>query len=171
VEYFGDEQEEDGTPEEDDDAGAGREQEDHCLPSELVARSSLNTQGSKGRGVQHLAAWEIMFARMAAFKKKHGHCLVPNRYKEDSKLGSWVSTQRRQYKARNSGRFTTTTLSDDRIERLKSIGFEWSTSDPRHVEWNVRFRQLCVFHQEHGKSSSYSVVSENRFLLDDNRYR
>ena len=33
--------------------------------------------------------WEEMFSRLVAFRNTHGHCLVPNRYTEDSALGSW----------------------------------------------------------------------------------
>ena len=33
--------------------------------------------------------WEDMYSRLLAFKNKHGHCLVPNRYRDDTSLGSW----------------------------------------------------------------------------------
>lgn len=33
--------------------------------------------------------WEDSFTRLLAFKAKHGHVLVPNRYREDPQLGSW----------------------------------------------------------------------------------
>jgi Helicase associated domain len=39
-----------------------------------------------------------MFIRLQEYKEKHGDCLVPKRFKEDSKLGTWVDTQRVQYK-------------------------------------------------------------------------
>ena len=42
------------------------------------------------------AKWDEMFNRLLDFKKKHSHCLVPNRYSDDPALGAWVSTQRRQ---------------------------------------------------------------------------
>lgn len=98
----------------------------------------------------HQGKWEAMFQRLVDFKKKNGHCLVPNRYKKDHRLGSWVSTQRRQYKAFAEGKINTTTLSMDRIQKLESIGFAWSTDDPRRVDWYVRFRQLCNFQKEWG---------------------
>lgn len=41
------------------------------------------------------AKWEHMFDRLVDFKEKNGHCLVPNRYSQDTSLGAWVSTQRR----------------------------------------------------------------------------
>mmetsp|Transcript_25456 Transcript_25456/g.37608 ORF Transcript_25456/g.37608 Transcript_25456/m.37608 type:complete len:361 (+) Transcript_25456:58-1140(+) len=98
----------------------------------------------------HQGKWEIMFQRLNAFRLENGHCLVPNRYKKDHRLGSWVSTQRRQYKAFAAGKINTTTLSMDRIRKLESIGFAWCTDDPRRVDWYVRFKQLCLFQKEWG---------------------
>lgn len=33
--------------------------------------------------------WEEMFNRLVEYKKKFGNCLVPNRFPEDPRLGSW----------------------------------------------------------------------------------
>ena len=35
--------------------------------------------------------WNIMFERLKDYKKMHGDCLVPFKYIDDPKLGSWVS--------------------------------------------------------------------------------
>lgn len=126
------------------------------------AEDQGRNQEGKAKGVPHLTKWEIMFDRLVEFKEKHGHCLVPNRYKADNKLGSWVSTQRRQYKAMETGRFNATTLPDDRVQRLESIGFIWSTSDPRRVEWDVRFSQLNAFREEHGERSQSDFSMKRR---------
>ena len=139
------------------------------------------------------AKWEDSFQRLVAFKKVHGHCLVPNRYREDPQLGSWgtlyyylsrfiyevadygtsmhmishacylpyclsryypwhrfdsistVSTQRRQYKLLMSGSGTPTSMTLDRARRLEELGFQWSTTDPRHVPWEQRYDELREF--------------------------
>jgi Helicase associated domain len=106
--------------------------------------------GANKEAVSHDAKWEIMFDRLLEFKKKYGHCLVPNRYKEDHKLGSWVSTQRKQYKALACGRYDATTLPAHRIKKLDEIGFAWNTSDPRRVDWEVRYSQLKEFFHKYG---------------------
>eukprot|EP00521_Asterionellopsis_glacialis_P007019 CAMPEP_0195281356 /NCGR_PEP_ID=MMETSP0707-20130614/704_1 /TAXON_ID=33640 /ORGANISM="Asterionellopsis glacialis, Strain CCMP134" /LENGTH=324 /DNA_ID=CAMNT_0040340237 /DNA_START=47 /DNA_END=1018 /DNA_ORIENTATION=- len=36
---------------------------------------------------QHL--WRTMFTRLLAFRDKHGHCKVPQRYRDDPQLGTW----------------------------------------------------------------------------------
>jgi Helicase associated domain len=115
------------------------------------SEDSVNDQTSVSKeALSHDAKWEIMFDRLLAFKKKHGHCLVPNRYTDDHKLGSWISTQRKQYKALASGRYDATTLPPNRIKRLDDIGFAWNTSDPRRVDWEVRYSQLKEFFLKYG---------------------
>jgi hypothetical protein len=42
--------------------------------------------------------WDQMFTRLQGYKKSYGDCLVPKRFKEDPKLGTWVDTQRVQFK-------------------------------------------------------------------------
>jgi len=59
--------------------------------------------------------WDDMFERLLEYKLKHGDCLVPQYFKEDLKLGTWVIHQRSRKSA----------LSEDRIERLDAIGFAW----------------------------------------------
>ena len=55
---------------------------------------------------------------------------MPRRYAENPQLGSWVSTQRKQYNKfqQDPSTFSMSTFSmtQERIERLESIGFEWN---------------------------------------------
>ena len=58
---------------------------------------------------------------------------MPKRYAEDPKLGTWVETQRVQWKklpraASEQGEVVTPNkrLNDERLTRLESIGFAWS---------------------------------------------
>lgn len=115
-------------------------------------------------GTSSVTKWEIMFKRLLVYKEKHGHCLVPNRYKDDKKLGLWVSMQRRQYKAYASDQFDATALSLDRIQRLEDIGFVWRASTSCRVEWDVRFRQLQTFFQDHGHTLVPMCYEENPAL-------
>jgi len=64
------------------------------------------------------AIWEQRLGELKQYKSAVGHCNVPLRSLEHPELGNFVSWQRRQYK---NG-----CLTDDRIERLNDIGFEWS---------------------------------------------
>ena len=95
--------------------------------------------------------WDDMFNRLVRYKTENGHCLVPNRYENDPALGSWVSTQRRQYKILKSGGSESTPMTPERARRLMSIGFVWATTDPRHTPWQARYEQLKEFVIEHGE--------------------
>ena len=61
--------------------------------------------------------WNTSFKQLVAFKQKHGHCNVP-RKGEYIQLSNWVTTLRQFYKNHK--------LSQNRIDLLNSIGFEWS---------------------------------------------
>jgi len=94
--------------------------------------------------------WQAMYEQLIEFREKYGHCLVPNRYRENQALGAWVSTQRRQYKILVSGSCASTPMTPERASMLEAIGFVWATTDPRHVPWELRFRELCVFKKKYG---------------------
>jgi len=58
------------------------------------------------------------------YKAEYGNCHVPTKYKENSALGRWVSTQRSEYKKFCEGD-TKTSMTVDKIRRLEDIGFAW----------------------------------------------
>jgi len=85
--------------------------------------------------------WEEMFQHLKRYKMKHGHCVVPRRYEEDVKLGRWV-----QYQKERKMR-----MSDDRKQRLDSIGFVWavreknqSPKQEKTVEKSRKKREDCI---------------------------
>ena len=59
--------------------------------------------------------WETRFDELVRYKAKHGDCNVPQR---QGPLGTWVNYQRFDYKKSK--------LSQDRIDSLNGIGFEWT---------------------------------------------
>ena len=88
---------------------------------------------------QLTAAWEQMFAELAAYKQTHGDCNVPNRCAGNPKLGSWCGTQRAEYRSK--------TLSPDRVTRLEQLGFMW---DPLAMAWEEMFVALVAYRQTNG---------------------
>mmetsp|Transcript_18601 Transcript_18601/g.28902 ORF Transcript_18601/g.28902 Transcript_18601/m.28902 type:complete len:219 (+) Transcript_18601:171-827(+) len=65
--------------------------------------------------------WIARFQELKSYKAEHGHCNVP---RSVEKLGRWVDTQRQRYRLLQEGKQSSTT--DDRIQKLESIGFQWS---------------------------------------------
>ena len=61
--------------------------------------------------------WHARFQELQNYKTEYGTLNVPQR---SGQLGAWVAYQRRHYKS--------ISLSDERIRKLESIGFEWSAA-------------------------------------------
>ena len=78
------------------------------------------------------AKWDTKFDELVAYKKAHeGSCNVPQEYPENPKVATWVSTQRRQYKKFEQDP-STSSITQERIERLVSIAFQWN---PLSAKW------------------------------------
>ena len=60
--------------------------------------------------------WEKRFIELVAYKKKHGDCLVPQKW-INKQLAGWVNTQRVSKRK--------ATLPSDKIKRLDAVGFVW----------------------------------------------
>mmetsp|Transcript_3324 Transcript_3324/g.5566 ORF Transcript_3324/g.5566 Transcript_3324/m.5566 type:complete len:508 (-) Transcript_3324:32-1555(-) len=67
--------------------------------------------------------WNRKFGELKAYKRLFGNCMVPQRYQPNPKLGTWVHTQRRQYKLMLEGKKSA--MNNEKITALDSIGFFW----------------------------------------------
>jgi hypothetical protein len=103
----------------------------------------------------HVAAWEDRLSELADYRKIHGHCNVPKRYIENIQMGYWVSKQRNNY------RMTLT-----RIQKLESLGFEWSSHG---TSWEDRLSELADYRKIHGhckeQQRSPVVLNVTRFKV------
>jgi hypothetical protein len=71
-------------------------------------------------------SWEVRLSELADYRKAHGHCNVPRRDIENSKLSNWIQTQRRNYWSQLDGK--PSQMPTSRIQELESLGFEWISS-------------------------------------------
>lgn len=89
--------------------------------------------------------WLIMFKKLEKFKTHYGHCNVPSKYEPDKKLGRWVEVLRTR---KNK-------LDEWKMNKLKSIGFQWSDDikllKERH--WYEMYYKLESFYKKYGHSS------------------
>ena len=69
--------------------------------------------------------WNSKFQELMEYKNTYGNCNVPQRYQDNPKLGTWVHTQRRQYKLMIEGKKSS--MTQEKIQALDSIGFFWTT--------------------------------------------
>lgn len=63
------------------------------------------------------AAWRERLAELAAFKERHGHCLVQRDWVENRSLAAWVNAQRVYHKKGQ--------LAEGRVAALEALGFVW----------------------------------------------
>ena len=94
--------------------------------------------------MQQERAWNDRYDELVEYKAEHNNCLVPERYPDNKALGTWVQTQRRQYRLRNEGKHSH--LTEERIKLLEDLGFEWS---PKGNSWDDRYDQLVEYKAEH----------------------
>jgi hypothetical protein len=98
-------------------------------------------------------SWEEMFIALIKYKDENGHCNVPQRDLNNKQLGRWVRTQR---KAKQDGK-----LSQERIQRLETLGFIWDTLE---TSWEQMFKTLVQYKNKHGHCNVPSPNSENSQL-------
>ncbi|GFH61929.1 hypothetical protein CTEN210_18405 [Chaetoceros tenuissimus] len=102
----------------------------------------LNAIGFDWTAPTRDSAWSYNFDQLKLYKSTHGDCNVPARYKENRPLGTWVYTQRSRYKLSK--------LSDERIARLNSIGFDWTIKVSKENTWSDKFEQLEQYKSKYG---------------------
>ena len=103
-----------------------------------------------------LPVWEECLSELAEYHKIHGHCNVPGKYSENSKLANWVATQRKTYRFVEEGKRTP--IMTSRIQKLESLGFEWRASDTTRED---RLRELADYYKTHGHCNVPTNYSEN----------
>mmetsp|Transcript_44836 Transcript_44836/g.95425 ORF Transcript_44836/g.95425 Transcript_44836/m.95425 type:complete len:449 (+) Transcript_44836:171-1517(+) len=71
-----------------------------------------------------VSTWNKKFQELKAYKATYGNCMVPQRYQANTQLGTWVHTQRRQYKLMSEGKKSS--MTKEKADALDSIGFFWA---------------------------------------------
>ncbi|GFH59755.1 hypothetical protein CTEN210_16231 [Chaetoceros tenuissimus] len=102
--------------------------------------------------------WKARFDQLVAFKDKNGHTKVPKTNKE---LGTWVRTQRGQYKKHQKG--IKSAMTKRRIKKLNGIGFIW---DVFAHDWSMNYNALKEFKEERGHCHVSTLNSEYKKLGD-----
>ena len=71
--------------------------------------------------------WQQRYEQLKEYKRRNGHCNVPRCWNEDPSLGSWVDSQRTNYRHKQAG---IDDMDPTRIKLLEDIGFNWSVRKP-----------------------------------------
>ena len=114
--------------------------------------------GPKFRKYQE-GQWAEKFRELCQYKQEFGHCLVPHTYTSNLALARWVKRQRYQYKLMNEGKLCT--MTQERVDALKNIGFVW---DSQGAAWSERLEELKEFRQQFGTCNVPSNYEDNNQL-------
>lgn len=120
-------------------------------PPALPALPPADASDAPAAAPGAVVPWETRFAELAEYKANNGDCNVPVGQGE---LGRWVSRQR--VKRKKAGG-----ISQERIDRLDSINFNWvlRAKNPS-TAWETRFDELSTYKLKQGnfKVSRNSVL-------------
>jgi len=93
--------------------------------------------------------FEQRLKQLEIYKKKYGHCKVPQLYKENPSMGLWVRDLRVK---KRKGK-----LPSEVEKRLSKLGFVWNCrkrkkakSSSKRLPWNERYSQLKNYYEKHG---------------------
>jgi hypothetical protein len=89
--------------------------------------------------------WDEWYDKLKAFKEKHGHCNVPQLYKDEdgATVGNFVSKQRKNY-ARFCCGEKTGIINPDKIQKLEALGFVWKLRHGRPKKGDKAFRNKSI---------------------------
>jgi hypothetical protein len=68
------------------------------LPPIETIEAQLDADDGDDDGNLSGASWKDRLSELADYRRVYGHCNVPRRYSENSKLATWVAYQMKHYK-------------------------------------------------------------------------
>ena len=97
----------------------------YCLASNSATSSDEALPAVVGAARRRSdAAWESQLAKLKAYKRRHGDCIVPRGWAEDSPLGRWVDRQRKT-KSKLDRSEPSKGMTAARAAKLGALGFAW----------------------------------------------
>jgi hypothetical protein len=97
------------------------------------AKRSPPKSKSKPRPTQSkaklMSSFDQHIDELRKFKEEHGHCMVPKPYKPNRSLSNWISNLNYSYSLSLKGLPVTIKLSQERLDKLSELGFEFTLMD------------------------------------------
>jgi hypothetical protein len=111
----------------------------------------------------HRAIWQTRYNELRLYQAQNGHCMLPQSYAPNPKLGLWVMQQRRQYTLQQRGKKSSFDGPDGkkRKQLLDNIGFVW------RVERRGPHGSIIGFRNRMQCNNVDGVVSDNLFDVND----
>ncbi len=119
-----------------------QQQKNKLSPRRIKLLNQIGFDWDVNRERENQLRWDRMYIRLKRFFRKYGHTKVPEEYKADPKLATWVAMQR-QYEWR---------LSPERKQQLQAVSFLFGADlqRQRNQTWEEMYTRLSQFKQIHG---------------------
>ena len=97
----------------------------------VVSTVKSSSQNVSSPTKMHLrdSIWLESLSKLMTYKKEYGHTNVPNKWRKDPALGEWVQVQRKEFLIYKNG--TRNYLTNEKVNILNAIGFEWNVEIPK----------------------------------------
>jgi hypothetical protein len=112
--------------------------------------AKLNSIGFVWSTKYSVTDWNERFRQLVDYKQAVGDCNVPKH--GNPQLGQWMKAQRHAQK--------TNALTNERWEKLNSIGFDWKL-----MNWDARLEQLVEYKNANGDCNIPAQYSQNMELV------
>ena len=113
---------------------------------------SINFPWINERTEERHDLWHKRFQELKDYMETHGNCNMSTRH---GSLGPWISTQRYNYQSLKGGK--SSLMTDDRIRKLESIGFCWSSK--RRHDSGETYQHASNDGPENSKSGTNMLLS------------
>ena len=107
----------------------------------------------------HEMVWEKRYHQLEQIYTEDGNCHVPQGYSNNPQLGNWCMNQRTAYRFYQKGEQTA--LTQERIDKLKALNFQWHYKEYR---WMDKFERLKAYQAEHSDFSIPYADTKNADL-------
>ena len=113
-------------------------------------------------------AWMKRYNELRDFKNREGHCNVPQHYKANRSLGTWVNRQRTHYRYMREGK--PSSMTSQRVKSLQDIGLKWNLNKHERsrstydAAWLLMYEELKTFKCREGHCNVPQHYSANESL-------
>mmetsp|Transcript_6594 Transcript_6594/g.12541 ORF Transcript_6594/g.12541 Transcript_6594/m.12541 type:complete len:1008 (-) Transcript_6594:383-3406(-) len=122
---------------------------------------SLNAIGFVWSLRESKRPWNDWIEELRKYKAEHGNVDVPLKYEKNVPLGAFVNNQRSEYRKLKRG--DPSSMTEEKIRDLESLGFQWSVRDSR-IPWAARLKELTEYKEKFGDCDVPLEWSENQAL-------
>lgn len=145
---------------------------DTSMEYENNDNDSDDTRKNPAAPIKVFKSFDERIAELQNFKSQHGHCRVPSKFESNPSMGAWCANLKQSYRLLQEGKKPILKLTQDKLDALNDVGFEWKYSGrlPRRSNSDFQLSEQNSPEQtdpDVGINTSPSPMVNSSFLLED----